>query len=413
MYFAWFAVPLKRFFPRYPGKVVNDFRSRMPIAKPNTIYLNNAATGFPKPPGVVRAVTDCLRSVPIHHARSGIDSEEVDVVSACRRRLATFFGVSEPERIIFTSGATESLNLAIFGSDLEGKHVVTTAVEHNSVLRPLKTLERDGRIALSIAPCDQSGTVLRENIEALLRPDTAIIVVNHCSNVTGAINDIARIGRLARERNIPFVVDAAQSAGVVPIDVERMHIDFLAFTGHKGLHGIRGIGGAYIGPSLRLRPLKVGGTGIRSDYLYQPEELPIYYEAGTLNIPGIVSLHAGVEFLEARGIDAIRAHKECCCERLRSRLQEPACVRFYPTDSTKSSTLLSFNIEGMEPADVGYILENSFGISVRSGLQCAPLIHQHLGTFPRGSIRVSPSFATTNEEIDACAEAVGEIVKAL
>ena len=379
-----------------------------------TIYLNNAATGFPKPPDVIQAVEACLRTSPVHHARAGFDDDGAeDPLSRCRARLAALFGVAEKERIVFSSGATESLNLAIFGLELRGKHVVTTAVEHNSVLRPLKTLERDGRITLSVADCTLAGTVPPESIERLIRPETALVVVNHCSNVTGAVNDVGAIGRITRGRGVALVVDAAQSAGIVPIDVEAMNIDFLAFTGHKGLHGLQGVGGAYVGPRLRLRPLKVGGTGIRSDDPFQPEEMPLYFEAGTQNVPGIASLDAGVEFIESRGLDAIAAHKRRCCLQLREALRDAAAVRFYPADRESNSTLLSFNVDGMDPADVGYILENSFGICVRSGLHCAPLIHQCLGTFPLGSVRISPSVYTTEEEIDACAAAIREIVGAL
>lgn len=380
----------------------------------STIYLNNAATGFPKPPEVVRAVTACLGSAPLHHARVGYDSAAADVLSGCRARLASLFGASDPERIVFSSGATESLNLAIFGFELAGRHVVTTVVEHNSVLRPLQTLERDGRISLSLAECDDAGEVAPEAVERLLRGDTGMIVVNHCSNVTGAVNDVAAMGRIARERGILFVVDAAQSAGVIPIDVDAMNIDFLAFAGHKSLHGLPGIGGAYLREGPRPCPLKVGGTGIRSDFPFQPEEMPLHYEAGTQNTPGIVSLDAGVRFIESRGIDQIRHHKERCCRRFREALQDVPGVRFHPGAARRfPATVLSFNIAGMDPADAGYILENSFGILVRCGLHCAPLIHRHLGTFPQGSIRISPSHATTDEEIDACAAAVREIAGAL
>ncbi len=378
-----------------------------------TIYLNNATTGFPKPNEVVRAVTGRLRSVPIQQARTGFDSFDEDIFSQCRSRLARLIGADDPRRIVFTSGATESLNLAIFGLALEGKHVVATAAEHNSVLRPLMTLKRDGKIALSIAECDGTGTVSPESIQDVLRSDTALVVVNHCSNVTGAVNDVKAVGRLLRERDIPLVVDAAQSAGVVPINVEAMNIDFLAFTGHKSLHGLPGIGGAYVREGLRLRPLKVGGTGIRSDYPFQPEEMPLFYEAGTQNTPGVVSLEAGLRFIESRGMDEIRAHKRRCCRRLREALRDDPSIRFHPAAPADGSAIVSFNIEGMDPGDVGYILENSFGISVRCGLHCAPLIHRYLGTFPRGSVRVSPSFDTTDEEIDACADAVRHISGAL
>ncbi|MBN1593414.1 MAG: aminotransferase class V-fold PLP-dependent enzyme [Candidatus Coatesbacteria bacterium] len=374
------------------------------------IYLNNAATSYPKPEPVLRSIADLLNRPPFHHARTGFEHEAVDIVGECRKELAALFGAPDPNRIIFTSGSTESLNLALYGLPLKGKHVVTTTIEHNSVLRPLKTMEREGLITISIVGCDENGFVPVEEIEVEIREDTGAIVVNHCSNVTGAPMDIEAIGQIARQRSIPFVVDVSQSAGIYPIDVERMNIDVLAFTGHKSLYGLQGIGGAYIREDLELKPLKIGGTGVRSDYLFQPETVPMYYEAGTQNLPGIVSLYEGVKFIRERNIDEIRKHKERLVSMMKGRLSKMDKIVTFPNGSCDwPTTIFCFNIKGMDPADVGYILENSFNIVIRSGLHCAPLIHARIGTFPDGSVRVSPSFSTTDDDAEALVEAVEKI----
>ena len=374
------------------------------------IYLNNAATSFPKPTQVLESVTSVLKTPPFHAARTGFHGEQSDVVEECRRLLCRLLNAEDASRIVFTSGATESLNLAIRGLDLDGKHVITTAIEHNSVLRPLKTLEKSGRIALTIVDCNQNGCVPPENIANAIQDNTAAILVNHCSNVTGAVNDLHAIGEIAKKRNICFVVDASQSAGVIPIDVQKMNIDFLAFAGHKSLYGIQGTGGAYVRTNVPLQPLMIGGTGVRSDYLFQPEDMPMYFEAGTPNTPGIASLGKGVAFILETGVDAIRAHKICIVHRLREHLAKISGLCLYPTLSCpQPTTLFSFNISGISPDDVGYMLSRSFDIITRSGLHCAPLIHRYVGSFPEGSVRVSPSYFTTEEEVDQFNQAVDKI----
>ncbi len=374
------------------------------------IYLNNAATSFPKPSRVVEAVRTTLERPPYHHARAGFESGACDVLADCRRLLCQLFHAEDHRRMVFTSGATESLNLAIRGLQLEGKHVVTTAIEHNSVLRPLKTLERDSGLGLTIVDCDEFGFVAPENIAKAMRGDTAAVIVNHCSNVTGVVNEIGAIGDITRRRGVSFIVDASQSAGVWPIDVRAMNIDILVFTGHKSLYGMQGIGGAYIGENIRLRPLIVGGTGVRSDDLFQPEDMPMYLEAGTQNLPGIASLCQGVQFVLEKGIDVLREQKQRAVEEMRSHLSRKKGVALYPNGRCdQKTTLFSFNVSGMSPEDVGYILEHSFDIIVRSGLHCAPLIHRHIGTFPDGSVRVSPSCFTTDDDIDVFDLAINEI----
>ena len=372
------------------------------------IYLNNAATSFPKPTTVTEAVTKYLKTTPFHSARVGFELQSKDPIRSCRKKLATLFKVENPEDIIFTSGSTESLNLAILGLNLFGGHVITTAIEHNSVLRPLKTLEREGKIALSIVDCDSTGYVPPNSIAENIRDNTKAIVVNHCSNVTGETIDLKTISAIAHSKNICFIVDASQSAGCIPINVTEDDIDMLAFTGHKSLYGMPGIGGLYIKKGIILNPLKVGGTGIRSELLYQPEDRPIYYEAGTQNLPGIVSLEAGVDFILEEGIDHLRDRK---CEITRAMLEEikkiPDVI-IYGRDEHKSP-IFSFNIKGLDPSEVGYVFEESFGIIIRSGLHCAPLIHRALGSYPKGSIRVSPSCFNTFQDAEYFVEAVKKI----
>lgn len=358
------------------------------------------------------AVSAFLRQPPFHHARAGYHNESVDGVDECRQQLALLFNAPDANRIAFSSGSTESLNLAVNGLDLTGKQVITTAVEHNSVLRPLKTLERAGRITLSIVKCNRHGLVSPRSILEAITPNTGALVVNHCSNVTGMVNDIEAMGAFTRPLGIPFIVDVSQSAGVYPVDVQKANIDILVFTGHKSLYGIPGIGGAYIREGLPLHPLKVGGTGVRSDYLYQPETVPLYYEAGTLNLPGIYSLFKGVQYVRETGLEHIRRRKQEIVLQMRQYLLQSGSVTLFPGEECEhKTTLFCFTIKGMDPADIGYILEKNFGIVVRSGLHCAPLIHKSIGTFPDGSVRVSPSHFTTDDEIKVFADAMRQIIQ--
>ncbi len=380
----------------------------------DNIYLNNAATSFPKPTQVIDAVKKQLTSIPCHNSRVGFERQEKDVFSSCRALLAKLFNVNKSERIVFTSGATESINLAIRGLELDGGHIISSSIEHNSVLRPLKTLERQGTIELTIVGCNNEGQINPANIESAIKNNTKAVILNHCSNVSGAVTDLKAVGEIiSLYDNLIFIVDAAQSAGTIPINVQEMNIDLLAFTGHKSLFGFPGIGGLYIRESVDLQPLKTGGTGIKSDYLYQPETMPIYYEAGTQNTIGVISLKAGVSFILDKGVKNIHMHKQNCVEKMISSLQKQNHVILYAhSQNNEFPSLFSFNIKGMDPADTGYILENSFKIITRSGLHCAPLIHKEIGSFPAGSLRVSPSFFTSDDETDKFITAVSEICRA-
>jgi cysteine desulfurase/selenocysteine lyase len=372
------------------------------------IYLNNAATSFPKPPNVIKAIEEFLKHPYLSHGRSGIEREVIDVAISARKNLSEIFN-ADYKRIFFTSGSTESLNLAIFGLDLNGKHVIATQSEHNSVIRPLKTLEREGKIELSFAQCDKYGIVEFESIEREFRENTALVVINHCSNVTGAVQDIKSIAELAHKKNAIILVDASQSAGNIEIRCSYWDIDLLAFTGHKCLYGLQGIGGIYISEKCKIKPLKYGGTGSRSNYLYQPEELPYFYEAGTQNMVGILSLLEGTNFILETGMENIKAKKTKLVKKILDEFAAIPKIKIYNPENNFCYSNVCFNIGEMVPEEVNYILDSSYDIVVRSGIHCAPLLMEPLGVSPWGTVRVSPSYFTTEGEIDVFINAVKEI----
>ena len=376
------------------------------------IYLNNAATSYPKPQGVIDAMLSVLQSPPAEDNR-GSAGGQCDGVGKTRHTLARFIGAAEDTEVIFTSGATEALNGAILGLCLDQSHVVTTAAEHTSVLRPLTTLEHAGRILLSIAPCDRYGQVHPGSIEAQMRPDTRLVVVTHRSNVTGALNDIATIATIAHRHGALLLVDASQSAGDTPLDVTGMKIDMLALAGHKSLYGPSGIGALFLRRDLELTPLKTGGTGVRSDLLLQPPQRPHRYEAGTRNLAGIAGLGAGIEFVSSLGIAVHAAHKARLCHALHAGLSRVAGVSIIGFDADGSTpTMLCFVIDSMDPDDAGYALSESCAIVLRSGLHCAPLIHGCIHSPPGGVVRVSPSWFTTDDDIASLIDAVAVLARA-
>lgn len=373
------------------------------------IYLNNAATSYPKPKQVEEAVISVIKGPILSSVRSSFDEENDDVVFQCRNLLAQLFNVEDPTHIIFTSGSTEALNLAIKGLNLEGGSVVTTAMEHNSVIRPLKMLEKEGKISITFVECDRYGYVESDAIRQAIREDTKAVVVNHCSNVTGTFLDIKQIADIAHSAQAVIIVDASQSAGAIPIDCKNWNIDLLAFTGHKSLFGLQGIGGLYIRNGIELKPLKVGGTGVLSQVLTQPEGYPIHYEAGTPNTPGIISLYAGVKFLLETGIDKIFEHKKQLYSILLEELGDNESIEIYSSQNNTSYSNFCFNVRGMVPEEVGYVLENSYDIIVRTGIHCAPLIMKYLGVEPWGTVRASHSYFTTEDEIRKFIDAVRKI----
>lgn len=379
------------------------------------IYLNNAATSFPKPASVVDAVNAYNQLPPFQAERSNLSTDQTNTIHACRENLSRLFNIAKPENIIFTSSATHSLNLIIGGLLKTGDHVVTTMVEHNSVLRLVKTLERKRAIALSIIECDEFGYVDPADIQRHLAPNTKAVIVNHCSNVTGRIQDLRSIGNILYNHPAVFVVDGAQSGGSIAVNVQQALIDAFVFTGHKCLFGMQGTGGLYIKEDIHPEPLIVGGTGVKSDYLYQPPGRPIFYEAGTPNIPGIVSLNAGVSFILQEGIDSIQEKKTELKNGALEGLMNNKSVTVYggkqSADFSNNDAVISFNIKDLPPEDTGYILTHSFGIICRSGLHCAPLIHDCIGSGPDGCVRVSFSCFNDKKDVAALVNAVNEIAK--
>lgn len=383
------------------------------MADPVTTYLDNAATSFPKPEAVYAAMDRCARTQLANPGRAGhkmaIEAERI--LDDGRHRLNQFFHGTEPERFIFTLNGTDALNIAFKGIINSGDHVITTDLEHNSVSRPLRAMELAGIIGLTRLAADGSGTVDPNAIRQAIRPKTRLIAVTHGSNVLGTVQPIAEIGRLARERDLLFLVDAAQTAGVLPIDVQAMNIDLLAFPGHKSLFGPTGTGALYVGPRAKLRPWREGGTGGDSASETQPKEFPYYLEGGTPNVLGVAGLIAGTQFVEERGLDAIHRHEVELVERLWRRLDELEGITVYGhRDHGRRVGTVSFRSEMLPAAEIGGILDQAFDIAIRPGLHCAPYIHRAIGTFPDGTVRVSTGPFNTAEDIDRLADALGQIL---
>lgn len=379
----------------------------------NIIYFDNAATSWPKPDEVPAAMTRYLCGIGGSPGRSGhrLSIEAGRIVLDARVALAAILGAADPFRIVFAKNATEALNLAFRGLLKAGDHVVTSSVEHNSVMRPLRELEKAG-VALTVLPCSIRGELDPGAIPPAIRPNTRAIVLTHAANVTGTILPVAEAGRIARDHGILLIVDAAQTAGALPIHVAEMGIDLLAFTGHKSLYGPPGTGGLYIRPGLEtdIRPLMAGGTGSRSEFEEQPDFLPDKYEAGTPNTVGLAGLGAGAAWIIARGIGEIRAREEALTGRFLDGLKDTPRVTLYgPADPSRQAAVVSFNIEGLMPSAVAWELDERFSILSRPGLHCSPAAHRTLGTFPQGTVRFGFGYFNTEAEIDAALSAIREL----
>jgi cysteine desulfurase / selenocysteine lyase len=376
------------------------------------IYLDNAATSFPKPIEVLREMVETYARVGVSPGRGNHDlaTQAGDLVDQARSQVARFFGAPDPTRVIFAANATDALNTVIGGLVRPGDHVVATRLDHNSVLRPLHHLAQRGIINYDLAPFDGRGFVDPDAVAALLRPNTRAVVMTHASNVIGTIQPVAEIARLCAERGVPLLLDIAQSAGQVPIDMTAAGIAAVAFTGHKSLYGPSGIGGLVLMPGLDVETTRFGGTGMDSASLVHSQAWPLRLEAGTLNLLGVIGLSLGIAFVERQGLAELHAREMALLARLRDGLAAIPGVTLYCADDLAGHLpVLVANVAGIHPQDVGAILDGDFGIAVRVGVHCAPLVHRDLGTIERGAVRFSLGAFTTDEEIDLAIEAMNAI----
>lgn len=369
------------------------------------IYFDNAATSWPKPPGVAEAMQYFLEQVGANPGRSAhrLSIEAARIVFDARQAVAELFGARDPMRVVFGANVTEMLNLVLLGYLREGDHIITTSMEHNSVMRPLRWLESQG-VKITVVRCSPQGFLNPSQIEARIQPNTVMIAVNHASNVVGSILPLAEVGEISRKHQLILLVDAAQTAGVLPIDMKADKIDLLAFTGHKSLGGPMGTGGLVIGERVdieRLLPLKRGGTGSRSEYEEQPTFLPDRYESGTLNVVGLAGLAAGLGWVVTQGLDVIRQHEMNLTRQLLAGLRHIKGVKVYGgLEVSKLTATVSFNFDGIQPSEVGLSLDDEAGILCRVGLHCAPSAHKTIGTFPNGTVRFGLSYFNTLAEIE-------------
>ncbi len=377
-----------------------------------TIYLDNAATSFPKPEVVYRTLDRFARQDLANPGRAGhkMALAAEHALDDARHVLNQFFHGEAPERFVFTLNCTDALNMAFKGVLADGDHVITTDLEHNSISRPLRALELAGRISVTKVRADGGGTVNPDDFRRAVTPRTRLIALTHASNVLGTVQPVAEVGRIARERNLLFLVDAAQTAGVVPIDVQALNIDLLAFPGHKSLLGPTGTGALYVGPRAAVRAWREGGTGGDSSSETQPRELPYFLEGGTPNVLGVAGLAAGVKYVRERGLETIHRHETELVARLHQRLEELAGVQVFGHGQwARRVGTLSFRCEALPATELGGILDQAFDIAIRPGLHCAPYVHRSLGTFPEGTVRVSPGPFNSAEDIDHLTRALAEI----
>jgi cysteine desulfurase family protein len=380
------------------------------------VYLDNAATSFPKPEATLEAMMRYQRTIGASPGRSGhrLSIEAGRVVHETRETLARLFNVDDPLRIVFTKNATEALNIALTGLLRPGDHVITAGMEHNAVMRPLRFLASRG-VELSVVPCSDRGELDPGDIRAAFRKNTRVVVLTHASNVTGTIMPVQEVGALTRERkDMVLCVDAAQTAGALPIDVETMAVDLLAFTGHKSLYGPQGTGGLYIRKDLdeKISPLMRGGTGSRSEFEEQPDFMPDKNECGTPNTIGLAGLGAGAAFILEQGVEAVREKEDALTRRFLNHLQElgERVTVHGPLEAHKRIPLVSFNLRDITPSDAAFYLDEQWGIMCRPGLHCAPAAHRTIGTFPQGTVRFSFGFFNTQAQVDLAANALRQLL---
>jgi cysteine desulfurase family protein len=380
------------------------------------IYFDNAATSYPKPEEVAQAMVRFSEEIGASPGRSGhrLAVEAGRVVFEARERISQLFGVKDSSRVVFGLNATEGINQGLQGLLRPGDHVIASSMEHNSVMRPLRAMEKEG-LEVTALPCSQKGLLDPLDVRKAFRKSTKMVVLNHASNVVGTLQPLAEIGKVCRRQGVLFFVDAAQSAGAVPIDMEREMIDLLAFTGHKALFGPQGTGGLVLGERVDekdLVPMKRGGTGSRSEMEEQPDFLPDLCESGTPNTVGLAGLLAGLDFVLKEGVERIREHERGLTDRLlRGLLEIPGVTVYGFRDARKQLATVSFNLQGVAPSEVGLRLDEEYGILCRVGLHCSPSSHRTLGTFPEGTVRFSMSYLNRPEEVDRALQAVGELAR--
>ncbi len=381
------------------------------------IYFDNAATAWPKPKSVYSFMDDFYRKTGVNPGRSGFDLalEAGAILDNLRKRLTLFFGGDEdaPERLCFGLNATDALNLIIFGTLSAGDHVVTTNLEHNSVIRPINHLVRDAEVQVTFVPFDGAGFVDPDDIRRSIRPNTKLVVINHGSNVLGTVQPIEEIGKVCLGRDITFAVDTAQTAGVIPIHMKKMNIDVLAFTGHKALMGSMGIGGLCVRKHVHLRQTRAGGTGVRSAYPYHLEEYPWRMEFGTPNMVGVAALWAGQDWLDENGVVNIHSREMSLARRLVDGFRTVDRLHVYCCESLENHlSTVTVNLENVDAGDVGTMLDVDYNIATRTGLHCAPLVHQQIGTIGiHGGVRFSIGAFNTETQVDAAIEAMKEIAR--
>ena len=377
------------------------------------IYLDNAATTRQKPPQVIDAVVNAMTTMG--NAARGAHGSALQASRAvydARCKLARLFHCPRADHVVFTCNSTEALNIAINGTLSPGDHVISTDLEHNSVLRPLYRLEAEGGVSLSFVPADRRGNPDMSAFEALIRPETRAIVCTHASNLTGNMVDIARVGAVAKAHGLLFIADASQTAGAAPIDMDAMGVDILCFTGHKGLMGPQGTGGLCIRPGVEIRPFKVGGSGVQSYSKTQPEEYPTRLEAGTLNSHGIMGLSAALDFIRDTGVEAIGRHERDLMRRFYDGVSAIEGVTVYGDFSREErGAIVALNIRDYDSGEIADALSQSYDIATRPGAHCAPRMHQALGTVEQGAVRFSFSWYNTREEVDAAVAAVRELAE--
>ncbi|MDQ1353518.1 MAG: hypothetical protein QG657_3824 [Acidobacteriota bacterium] len=379
------------------------------------IYLDNGATTFPKPEEVYKFMDYYYRSFGVNPGRSGYDlcMESGEIIENTRKQLTKFFNGKDFNRLCFSYNSTDALNLVINGMLQEGDHAITTLLEHNSVLRPLYHKSEYDGVEVDYIPVDGDGFVDPEDFPKKFKKNTKLVIVNHASNVIGTVQPIKEIGKYCKEHGIPFVIDASQSAGKVPIDIEDQFVDIVVFTGHKSLLGPTGIGGLYVKDGIDIKFTRAGGTGVRSAVKTHLDEYPYRLEYGTLNSVGVAGLHAGVKWLEEKGIENIHNHEMKLTTMLRDGLEDTEGVILYCMDDLSDHIgIFLFNVEGLEAQDVGTFLDVDYNIACRTGLHCAPLIHEQLGTSTiHGAVRFGIGPFNTEEDIETTINAVKEIAK--